>query len=630
MSYNKLLAQETQLYNGPYKTKGYSGKASFNYTVTEADTIFNGPFTLQRSSLDALIAEEDNSFLFKGAFNQGTPEGKWLFQFGEFKSNRESEVVDYQYRVLISGTQEEAKGAISNGAPDGKWTITVQQIEDSEQIATLFESDINFDAGIPQQGFSISDKINTLVGRFLRDGLAHDDWSLFSAQGSLGEETWRFKDGVLIAIEKSTKDGTENIPIFEAASPEFKTINLDKDFLKLVAIYEAQHATTPSQVHGMEKLLAKNADYYAKIHGILTDLGNASFKPDFKVKVPYFAMDSTKIMSFNKAFVTVDSLQKIAKSLLSDSHLNILKRSNEDAMFYYNVLERLQQDYLLPLEQLATLTEQGLVNYISPKELYGHLFASGAPQKDFIVLVDSKQESKEREFTLPNADAYDFNAAHLDAILAIYGFSKEAVGSTVSELQKILRIEKGEQVLVALEEELIAQQKQIETLIDSLPKDKWTNAIGHINKKMEQGLTDYAKLVANDSKLTFAQNQKECNTKFLLLAQQLAAMPAQQETITQTYLDPVWNPFMATVMEEEVKKRITTAYKKVLVPYFLSSTNAAMDCDTAAQLAQDLEFTHKSMLALREKETKKLEKKLKRENDPKTVLQLFHQFINAK
>ncbi|NJB35688.1 hypothetical protein [Croceivirga sp. JEA036] len=626
----KLLAQELEKYNGLYKTKSYVGKAAFSYTVTEKDTIFNGPFSLQRSSLDALVAKEDNSFLIKGNFNQGTPEGKWLFQFGEFKSNRESEVVDYQYRVLISGIQEEAKGLIAKGVPDGEWTITAQEIENSEQIATLFESAINFEAGIPQQGFSISDKNSTLVGRFLRDGLAHDDWSLFSSQSSLGEETWKFKDGVLVTINKTTKNGKETIPIFDFKQGDFKTINLDKNYLKLVALYEAQHATTSSQVHGMEKLLAKNADYYAKIDGILTDLGNANFKPEFKVKVPYFKMDSTQHEKLDNTFAVVDSLLISTAALLADSHLNILKRSNEDAMFHYNVLERLQQEYLLPLKELSKLNEQGLLNYISPKELYGYLFSADAPQKEFLVMVDSKEEKKEKAFVLNNADGFDFNGENLEAIFNMYGFAKEGVNLTLLELQKILRIEKGEQELVALEEGLIAQQQQIEGLLDSLPKDKWTRAIEDINKKMEQGLTDYAKLRTNEEKLSFAHNQKQCNNQLLLLANQLAAMPMQQQIVEKAYLDPVWNPFMATVMEEEVKKRITVAYKKVLLPYFIETTKASMDCNTAAQLAQDLEFTHKSMLQLREKETKKLEKKLKRENNPKTVLQLFHQFTNAK
>ena len=89
-------------------------------------------------------------------------------------------------------------------------------------------------------------------------------------------------------------------------------------------------------------------------------------------------------------------------------------------------------------------------------------------------------------------------------------------------------------------------------------------------------------------------------------------LQAHMDEIKVAYTDQVWNPFTATVMSEQVKRHITGAYRDILVPYLFYELNNALSCNNTPQLISLLENTHKRMLELREEDTGKLERKLKR------------------
>ena len=71
-----------------------------------------------------------------------------------------------------------------------------------------------------------------------------------------------------------------------------------------------------------------------------------------------------------------------------------------------------------------------------------------------------------------------------------------------------------------------------------------------------------------------------------------------------------------------VKKRITESYEEVLIPYFLKATSS-LECGNVKALNEQIIQTHKTILGLRNKDTRKLERKLRREKRPMEVLQLL-------
>ena len=104
----------------------------------------------------------------------------------------------------------------------------------------------------------------------------------------------------------------------------------------------------------------------------------------------------------------------------------------------------------------------------------------------------------------------------------------------------------------------------------------------------------------------------------------ILTLPENKKEITTLYQDQIWNPFMANLMTEDVKKRITTAYEKVWLPYLIQQVTSGLSCANAEDLVVLFLKTHTRMLAMREEDTKKLERKLRREQDPMVIMELFN------
>jgi hypothetical protein len=622
-----LQGQETLHYAGPLKVGKYKGEAGYDYKVVGKDTLLNGPFLMERSNLEALLENEDSSFLFSGTFRDHYPTGFWRFQFGEFQSNSQSQVIDYQYRVLVSGTQEEASGTLKKGKPDGSWTYTVNRIKDSEVEQTLFKSNIVFENGIPQRSFRIENESSTLVGRFLRNGLAHDEWSLYVTDAVEAVESWFFNDGVLERIQNRENDETKVMQMSGNTMAQRKTINLDARYINVLQLQLSASDTLNVFERGMPKLLAENAQYYKKIDNILSELGESAFLPEFKVEVAYFPLDPLETVQLDSIKTHFGKSKLISESLLNSTQLNILKLSDEEALFLYSIVSTISENFLNPIEKVVGYHEQGILEFVTRDQLIHKLWPKGKPSTKIEVGKETDGAGSRKTFELPNAERFDFDGNTMSSIEQLAQYAAFSLDSVQQLLNNKLTKEQRQQELIALEEELIAQSNGLNRLIDSVDNNATgvnRDALMQIKAIADTSLSRYSALEEVTTKFNYARELVDCYTQLKALTEAIVVLPTQWEEIQQRYQDGVWNPFTATVMNEEVKKRITGAYRKVLVPYFLEWVQSDLSCDNANELVLLMQGTYRRMIELRDEETSKLERKLRKEQDPKMVMQLFN------
>ncbi|WP_209400364.1 hypothetical protein [Pseudozobellia sp. WGM2] len=620
--------QEKLQYNGPLTVGDYTGQGTFDYVINLKDTVYDGAFQLQNSNLGNLLSTEDTSFLLDGNFKNGMPNGNWHFQFGEFQSESESKLVGYEYRVLISGRQEDAKGELINGKPNGKWVYTIDQIKSSEVEKNLFKSTINFERGIPQQNFQIENDSTVLVGRFLRNGLAHDEWSSYKSEDIENTENWIFEDGFLKTISLRQNDVTIKIPVFNKKLGSSRTVNLNQGYLELIKATVGEKAS--GLENGVSELLNQNFKYYQKINNILKQLGPSNFSPEIKVKVPHYPLDSTQISEVNEIVEDYLLAKAISDTLLNNSHLNIVKRSDKDAQFKFQVVNRITKDFLKPLETFSIYKNEEILEYFELTSLVKRLWPNGKPNKTIEVVVDSNQTTQ--SFVFDKADTFSFEGFDTKTLLALANYAKLSLKDIKESLSDRLTNEARLQALNGLEKDLIAENDSLVAKVDSiLPKlsTKYNAPLKRIKSLADNSLSEYASLKNPEEKLAFGNVLKKCLVDLHQLTDLLGHLPEKSTEIKALYQDSVWNPFMATVMEEDVKKRITTAYSEILIPYFLKSANE-VSCEKAKKIAEQIEHTNKRMVELREVDTKKLERKLRREKNAEEVIKLLHEQSTAK
>ncbi|MEP2237317.1 MAG: hypothetical protein ABJI22_03080 [Maribacter sp.] len=622
-----MSAQETQTYNGPLQIGKYNGKATYSYKLVDNDTVLHGDFTVLRSNLQELLQKQDYSFQFKGAFVDGTANGPWKFQFGEFNSRSQSEVIDYQYRVLVSGIQKSASGKIQMGKPNGKWTILEEKIDDSEISSTLFKSIVSFDNGVPQQNFSINNENYTLVGRFLRDGLAHDEWSLFPTNGMDQSESWYFKDGILQSIRVDDDNDHKTIKAYKAYNGKTKVINLDAGYIKALEIQLSQVDVDILHHNSLPELLKQNAARYQEVDDILSNLGKSEFLPEFKVKVPYYPLDSldgTKVDSIVSYYKKANAL---SESILHNSQLNILKLSDVNTAYQYNTVLHLKENFLKPIQEIVSYDSLGILEYTSRQQLINHVFPAGMPESkvDIKMQIDSVESTK--SYSIPSSVLTNSTNSNIENIEAVAKMGYDGILAIANEVKETLAQEKRQNELASLEEEIIVQNDSLVTFIeainDSVPL-KYAKSLQQIKSFASTTLNDYSKVKSAKNRLTEARNTVKCLENLNALSITVSQLPQYKITIEESYTDRIWNPFMATLMDEDIKKKITSAYSKILEPYFLDEIAQHLSCDSIGALNDTINATHTKVLELKDKDTKKLERKLKKEKDPIAILELLN------
>ncbi len=616
--------QQNITFNDSLQIGKYKGVAEFEYKIIESDTLLDGPFLMRRSSLGALLKNGDYSFLFKGNFKDNYPSGYWEFEFGKFQSDSITKVLDYQYLLNITGTQESARGELINGRPNGIWSIEKNEIEDSKINRTLFKSTIDFKDGVPQKSFRIENDSSTLVGRFLRNGLAHDEWTLYSENDIGLVESWFFTNGRLRKVETNVEGELNTVDFYTKEILDPKTIILDENYLKILNIIKKTKDTFNLSQSPINTTLKENSAYYRKIDEILSKLGKSAFYPKFKVKVPYYPLDSMQSVLLDSAKVLYKKSRQVSESLLGNTQLNILKMADDNALFFHSVVDEISKRFLDPLAEILEYHESNILQYVSLDELVSHIWPDGTPSDQIIINV---KEQGSRTFSGFRATNFNINENSATAIHEMASYAFTNIDSIQGILNERLTKDKRQQEFIALEEQIIAQvnqlNKDLDSLVEGLPQ-RYLQVFDKIKSIANENLSEYSKMNETPAKRELGTQLVNCFKSMDALTKALAQQPSRAKDIEDKYQDAIWNPFMATIMNEEVKKRITTAYQKILVPHILNSIKKDLGCDNVDKMVLLLNNAHLRMLEMRDEDTSRLERKLKREQDPLVIIQLFN------
>lgn len=625
------ISAQTQLFSGKLSAGGFTGTAEYPFRVVNGDSIPEGSFLMYKSNVNALLKEKDSFFSFSGNFKEGYPDGFWKFQFGEFSSNEASQVVGYQYRVNVSGIQHDALGNLSKGKPDGDWIYKISKIENSEVSQVLFNSKISYSRGIPQKSFQIENDTSTLVGRFLRDGFAHDVWEAYSESDSETSESWFFDNGVLKKIEINNSEGLVTIPVFDAPMRRSKAIILDARYLQLIQ-WNLQNKQAELELNktNMFRLLQQNVEYYQSIDAFFNDLGKSQFMPGFKTTVPHYPLDSLESFKVEEISKLYQASLEISEGLLNNPQFGLLARSNPKAAYYYQVVEKLKQEFLQPVAEFLNFKDDNLLEFIPMNALGNQIWPQGLPQKRIQL---SSTDDAYSSWELEADHSYTSTVFNLSSLEQMLHYAKKSLEIVSDDMSERLEMAEKKQQFLNLDEQLVKKTKILEQNIDSLLQK--TNlsiqkALNGILETKETLLKSYAEMEESDAKLEFGKNTLECLDNLGTLASALGQLPEKGQLIDEKYQDAVWNPFTATIMDEAVKKRITSAYRNVLVPYILETVSAPIACENTVGTTQLLADIQKRLMELREEPTKKLERKLRKEQNPEVILELLGIVSNLK
>ncbi|NMM47862.1 hypothetical protein [Marinigracilibium pacificum] len=619
-----IYSQNEFNYSGEFNLGNFRGKANFSYILENSDTIYNGGFEFKYSKPDSLIGSGDKFFDFTGTFKDGFPNGFWSFKIGNLQTSQDINLDNYQFRIGVNGILHEANGKLINGKPNGIFTHNVHRLVNSTSKELLFRSKINFDKGIPQKTFSIENDQLTLVGRFLRDGLAHDNWELYSGDVLGATENWIFNNGWLRNISITNNNQTRNVELYSDQIENYKIINLDKRYIEILKLQTLLNGVSDTLMHesSMIEMLSQNASYYKSIDDILFGLGNTSFMPEFKVKVGHYPYTKEELKSLENITYALGASEKITSLLLDNTQLRILELSDSEVQYLVAVAEAIDEHHIKPAKTIIDYYENDVLEYIERNDVW---FAAEVDGK-IKVSTENGDSMVERIYTGPIND-FDFNISGLALVEQISGYSLAVLEDINNELEDKLRERQKEQSLADLEEKMIIEIKSLNSLLDSLiliTSGEPSLSLMAMKKDANAKLKDYSELPGVSSKLERGEELITCFTNMNGLAISVSEINNKKEILKEEYTDQVWNPFTSTVMDEDIKKRIMNAYNSVLIPEVLNEVNNDLSCERVSELQGFLDELHSRMIEMKDEDTSKMERKLKRADNANEVLELFN------
>ena len=615
------FSQDSEVAVEEASVTGYRGTLKYEYYLSGSDTIFDGEFYFT-SNIENKELNNSRSLDVEGRFSKNLPTGSWEFKIGNFTQTDKKNLVDYQYVIQATGVEKVVLFEVQGGEPSGDWLFRMDTVVDSEVVKSIFKSEFSYVGGVPQKSFRIESDTEFMIGGLLRNAVAHDVWSLFTEEGINEVENWKFDQGRLESILVSREDSTLQLEIGFGNHEKIEVVSLDQHYLDIIELRIQLQFPDFYFDGGMSKLLEVDSDNYEEILDFFEDLNRPLKVQGFKVDVPVYPISKKERDDYEQIFSNTSLAGKLIDSLLGDAQLNLLRLSDSEFADYFSISNLVNDKFLVKLIGLQKLDREDLLKHLSREETTELLWPNGIPYE-----VRQFQNTVPSDVTLLSSSAsYDFKEKNLQSLVDLSRYVLGISGRLDSIVNQKLSNNKREQAFLNQEKLLIDEAERKKNYVDSL-SDRTANDVAKVfrslNVFIEAGLEKYAKMSENSDKLAYSQELINCFDDIRKLADAIYLIPKQREEVNGLYQDQVWNPFTATVMDEAIKKRITKAYNSRLLPYFFNQVETNLTCSEIQEWTEFLTKLHDRMIALRNEDTKRLERKLKRTRDPEDILSLF-------
>ena len=626
-----LFGQDNLQFNGAMQIGNYQGIADYTFKIDQKDTVLHGNFSMQSFNQNVLNSKEKGFFSIDGLFKAGFPDNTWSFRFGDFRPEEGAEFKNYHFNVKVSGTFHTAIVNFEFGKPDGEWIHSIREIENSKVEKTSFVSSSMFEDGIARGYLRIKNDSLTLLGRFLNNGLAHDIWEL-NFYKELGRmETWFFSDGRLEKIAVHVDENTEEFLIYQEEITRPITVNLDHRYLKILGLQNLYNKKLYENEGGkIAHLIKKNASYYQKIETILTNINdnkNQASKPRFSVKVAHYPLDEAELKQVDILTNNLQEIDSISQYLIGNTGLNIIKHLDEEVMYLLSTLQEISENYIRPARRIAELNKENLLAFLPRDELQWTTEYNHASVTEIKVSYQDSSGLKTRTFIGPAAENLNIKKTGIPYLLDLSEYTLSSVKAIEETLAKKTKQYSIKKELEDLEKELLKEEDSLIILVDSLKRGQENVSIIESLQSLKRTAIKELAQYATEENLIVKPKQArlliECMKTLQVMALTLDKQPARWNEIKELYTEQVWNPFTATIMNDQVKQRLTYAYSNVLVPYLHQQIENNLTCENSERYLNLLNQLYNKMLALRKLDTSKLERKLKNEKDPQVVLQLI-------
>lgn len=630
------FSQGDKQYKGDFYLTGDTivGYAEYDYELQNGDTVKQGNFLFQ-STLDGNKGEYFKGIEFEGRFSNNKKNGNWLFRASRLKPTGSPKIINGYITYPSSGSRYSINAIFKNGIANGSWEVLSCKLDSNICTDTVFWVQTHFKSG-DLQG-SLTGKTNqiNLKGSFVNSGLISGEWiTEHKVGGNRIEEVRLYEKGKLVKVffiidsERvdvelpgvnlnigEEEENLDTIPIselyFQVILHSAKTANKSN----LTALLDSTNRLVSNSLSSLEEY------NHHRLWRLLPGSERTRYGKAVLKKFPF--TDEEEDFA-QVAAEKVKEISEVFKAFFNDNQIDISKHSFEDLSLQYETM-KIYRANIESLDSIVRDYNAEFFQYLNREDFLKHFnpqITTGTNKVNYQFKDSEKSEEVNFvEIDANNDNYYTQRLEYLDRVAEKVNEIHSLADKRVEQFKKEAKLNEAEEKLISSRDTLYLlynREEQPENFNDFhfsvTPK-----ARSFIKNKFDEyaSLTVEERLKASDSLISCFQN-------LVFLYDVLAEQPDKIQKIDDLYMRNIWSPFTYTYMDERVKERIFEAYDNIVYPQVMDYLKNNINCSKIKSSAENLNAIYSKMVKLRDRDTKQLERELRKANKLEEVNEIMN------
>ncbi len=635
--HSSVKAQEIKKYEGEVDFSWATYEASLSYYLENGDTLYEGPFRISEQGAAYGDAEPFDFLTIEGRFRRNRPHGNWKLHLGTFSPQGLGQYFDYRYSFKIDGEALNAMGRLNEGKKEGAWKLNDWIIKDSEIVDTLVQTTMFFSDDKIQGELVVGSKDMKLQGRVGSEQEATGLWVYYVKDSNgnyVPREEWRFENKRLVT-RTLLKDGNAYVLEFQydsEAHDSWEWHIIDDayfDVLRLIAassgnpvasIFAEENAAEQFYERFLRKLETMNAE--------IESFGFFSLEAPVRVEVPVYDFVRDEEREIKLIRKRLDELKELIEVINNDAQIQLASISTGEISALIAVINELNKRHVGAIDRFLEHYESGAIKHVDRADYVKRYIDFNTKLS---AMIEDEDTSRSTSYDLekvkvdPNEGAVkqlsQWTAGLLDEVKSI----NDSITYYMSEIKK-------EELLVEQEGSLMERFRALEAAIDSLVIEEQNELAGFdlresLQKFIKAELAIYSRIESAPEREKALSDVLTCFDKTEELLNTVDNARDNYFAVRDAYTRQVFNAYTFTYMEETLKSGILKSFQEVLLPGVFRNIKE-LTCANIDKVDENFELLFRGMNDVLKRETRKVERKVRRVEDPVLAAELLELNLN--
>ncbi|MFN3405441.1 MAG: hypothetical protein ACK40G_15180 [Cytophagaceae bacterium] len=629
ISVPSAYGQKQKKYSGKYQNlKQEEGMADFFYLQEPGsdNIILNGSFYFEINRIDSLLPIGLDKKKYSGTYANNLKEGLWNYELASLNFHLK-EIDGYNLKISQEGNIKKLRGNYKKGLMDGSWQLVEDLYENGQIRKNLKTGNAHFKDGLMTGIFSFHAEDTSFIkiaANIDNKGFLHGQIILeYAEKGISVHETREYQNGFLKLLLKKNKASGDTIakiiyddvisqlgqagnPASYSISPKLFTIHFNNGYSK-------ENKKLTEQYRGNSILSSAMATFHSEVslnkelkgQKESTLAGTARF---------YYPISKEEIKKGREVKAKADTLKNHITTTLSDPVLKIYHQRND-------TLEKVYK----------SLNENKILIDALTKNMEEYLSEEGRFKNPLLLYYAEIEELQKKHHKSIEDTARSSSVAEIagNLLLAV----KSEIIAQSSLLTPLVNQIKKENYSQELESLILSSNEDLQKLyLGTSERESDLNYLQkHIFEKfvmdeIKKQTQKYSRLTDLDEKKKLGEDIIDLQNSLKNLYEPLGKIPEMRKKLDEIYTYYAYNPYMDRYdIKTRKKPRLYSGLHEVwsCLENLITSENDIEKLNVWTNKIMSLYDKAIELESKSDKETKRLEQKLKKEKDFSSRLQLL-------